>query len=380
MQTLNLRTVPSHYGEVRLTQTPLYGNGIALSPIEIKHTYFNHLSVDVSIALRSGLKFTLPSSATLGSHALLCRTAITITPKVKSDVERLLSVVGPGDPAELQCMREALTRQVQANFQHNVTFLLEYPVTYQTLREAGGSIYHHEHDCVISLERPDACPSHPYSEAGRRSRVIHESKIEHALDEFGISISIVDSSGQYGPRYMNLGGTVYRIPSKVDWGHKDGIYRTSNYPSTGNIPQEGLCVIHYTFEEGATELGLYRTYEEALHVGDLATAKKEKLAAIEFETVKSKAIIQELKALAEIEAAKASEENQRLEAEIKRLDALRSKIEHDAALERQRLKDYYESRAYARKDHSEVLKVLPSIIIGIGSILLAVKTFFPPKR
>ena len=117
-----------------------------------------------------------------------------------------------------------------------------------------------------------------------------------------------------------------------------------------------------------------------MHVGDLATAKKEKLAAIEFETVKSKAIIQELKALAEIEAAKASEENQRLEAEIKRLDALRSRIEHDAALERQRLKDYYESRAYARKDHSEVLKVLPSIIIGIGSILLAVKTFFPPKR
>jgi multidrug efflux pump subunit AcrA (membrane-fusion protein) len=156
--------------------------------------------------------------------------------------------------------------------------------------------------------------------------------------------------------------------------------------------------------EKAAELGFFNTVEEAMTLGkpDLVLESKRSEAVrmksdnelkklqFELEAMKSKQQINE-------ETHKATIEEMRITSE-KREEELRAttnkykaeldqkqrllEIEKEKALakltteqEHARIKMDYESRSLDRKDTSDVLKYLPSLILGVGAAVVAFSSF-----
>jgi len=63
-------------------------------------------------------------------------------------------------------------------------------------------------------------------------------------------------------------------------------------------------------------------------------------------------------------------------------DQARQHEEYQRKMERERaqMKDDYERKSHERKDHSESLKFLPTIIVGIGAIMVAIKTLLSSSQ
>lgn len=69
-------------------------------------------------------------------------------------------------------------------------------------------------------------------------------------------------------------------------------------------------------------------------------------------------------------------EVKRLQRESAESQAELERVRQKEELERQRIKDYYEDRAFSRKDNNEALKIIPSIVVGIGAVFMAIKSIF----
>ena len=74
--------------------------------------------------------------------------------------------------------------------------------------------------------------------------------------------------------------------------------------------------------------------------------------------------------LAASEREKIAADTLRREAEAKQL-----KLEEEAEKRRVEMKDLYEERSQRRKDSGESLKFLPNLIIGLGAVFLAIRSF-----
>lgn len=339
-------------------------------------TYINHLAVPLTVGWRSGLKFTLPPQPSMFNQNLIIRVEIRVSHSVKIDMQRTLSVVGEESTAELKALREALALQMKGPSYGDATFTLDYPLSLEDLQNYGGTVYYNELDCLISLLALDQAPPHPYSVAGRNQQLIETSALGQDGCGFGYSIDLVDSAGRYGDRYINIGGKIYRIPAVSDPTRRDGIYVISNAPVQGALGGDKPVVKHYPFEGADSTLGLYRTAEEAEQLGDASLARKLELAELEHQLIVNKRELLDAKHTHERELLDKDRELKQLQRQ-RELDALElQRVREREELERQRVKDLYEDRSYRRKDSSEALKFIPSIVVGIGAVLLALKAFF----
>lgn len=338
-------------------------------------SYLNNLPIPLIVEWRSGFKFTLPSRPNFASNRLIVRVEIDFAHSVKVDVNRLLSVVEETTTPELKAMRDAFRSDIRSTTFGGMVLTLDYALRLEDLESYGGSVYYHELDCLVSMLPYDQAPPHPYGVRGSNLRLIEASPAGKQCG-FGYSVDVVDNTGRYGDRYINIGGKIYRIDAVKDPTRRDGIYVVSNAPVQGELGLTGPVVKHYPFEGADTQLGLFRTAEEAEQLGDASLARKRELADLEHELNRNKTELQSAKHQHDLEMIR---KNQELE-EVKRsherdaseLERLRGKEE----LERQRIKDYYEDRSYQRKDNNEVLKFIPSIMVGIGALLMAVKGIF----
>jgi len=373
MNQLDFTSIPTHFGETRgAPARPLELNSI--KPIECKSTYINNLSVPVTIVWRSGFRFSLPPVPNLDSNRLIIRTTINIDQSVKNDVERVLSAVDENSTREMVAMRQAFIGQNQGNTYRGASIVLDYPMSLDELRNYGGSVYHNELDCVISLLPVDKAPLHPHSEAGKRSQTVVSSPVTHGGPSFAYAVEMVDNSGRYGPRYLNMNGQIYKITPKKDSSRRDGFFIVSNAPAQGDRADNAVTVTHYPFELGESDLGLYESYSEALNLGDTSLSRKEELASLEHNNRVMAAEMVRMRADHERTMLEKQAELKRLEMERDKRAAEYAQKEQEMAQERAEMKDRYEKRSYERKDNSEALKVLPSIIVGLGAILVAIKT------
>ena len=196
---------------------------------------------------------------------------------------------------------------------------------------------------------------------------------------FGYSVELVDNAGKYGDRFVNIGNRVYRISPRQDSTRKDGIYVVSNNPVTGKFDLTDVCLVYHTFEEAKEKVGLYNSCEEAYNLGDISLARKIELSNMEQSLAVMKNEMQMAKQKHDMEMLEKNRELKTLEMERERhaqiMAEAKERADIAASLERQRIKDYYEDKAYQRKDQSEMLKFIPAVVVAIGSILMAIKTF-----
>lgn len=353
------------------------------SPIMFRVSYINNLPSPVTVGLRSGLKFTLPPQPSFTCDKLLIRIVIDINhPTVRNDIQRLLSVVTNDGSPELKALREGLRLEVEQNHHGGATIVMDYPLSYDRLREMGGVVYYHEIDTIFSLSNVDSCPPHPFSEEGRNLQLIDTNACGNT-GAFGYSIEMIDNCGKYGERYISIAKKVYRITPTKDVTRRDGIYIVSNYPIEREWGTDEREVRHHSFENAEDELGIFRTAEEALTLGDIATARKQEILSLEHSLNLQKVEIQNLKQTHERELHQLEREKKLLEMDAEKhtrlVEELRQQSEHQLKMERERVKDYYESRSYERKDSNETLKFLPAIVVGLGAVFMALKPLLGGK-
>lgn len=362
--------IPPFFGPTEVAQDWSGGNSSTAAVLSWRVAYINNLSIPVVVRWRSGLKFTIPPDYKRYTNRFVVRVEITLLPTIKSDMVRLLSVLDPVLTAEHKALREALIGKIS---QAGGTIHLDYPLTAEQLKEMGGSLYYHELDTLISLERWDNVPEHPFSVLGRYEQLVQAQAQELSKPGFAYGVDLVDNTGRWGDRYMNIAGKVYKIPARKDLSRADGFYVVGNAPVQNELSPTPAQVRHYDVEGCEAALGIYKSAEEALNLGDMTLQRREQLAELEHQVVLGKAELQKTKASYELAVAGKDKEIKDLQAKAEqdKLELEKQKTREEQ--ERARIKDYYEGRSYDRKDSTELFKALPAFIIGIGAAVAAMK-------
>lgn len=377
---IELNRTPSLYGDVRPSRIALRNSRIGCSPIEYKLSYINNLCAPVTIGWRSGFKFSLPPEPSMTSRNLIIRVEIIVSRIVKNDIQRVLSAVDENSTSELKAMREAFNLQLQENTYGGANIVLDYPISMDILKEYGKTVYLNDLDCVISLESLENTPHHPYSVEGQKQRILENSNLITDQNSFGYSVEIIDNSGRYGDRYLNIGNKVFRVSPRKDTTKQDGVYVLSNNSVENEYSSNEMTVRHYPYSVAEDLVGLYRTADEAMSFGDISLTRKQTLLTLEHDLLLNKSELQKAKHSYETEALEKQREIELRKADreeySRNLEDMRKRSERDLELERLRLKDHYEKKSYERKEAAEIIKYVPAIITGaiaIFTVMMGIK-------
>lgn len=341
------------------------------SPIEFRHSFVNNTGVSITLYWRNGLQFELAPEPNPRNSTLVVRHHITVRPAGYKPMLNFLATINEQSSTELQQIREAFRSKLENNFHKGGEVVLDYSVSLRELEELGGAVYFSEIDSVIALSTVQEKIYHPYSEEGRLHDVALGAPAQKTDAGFAYFVTIIDNTGMVGPRFININRKVYQVKPKKDPRKRDGIYIVSSHSLSGTSTNGKIEKRHYPFGK-EEELGLWETYEQALEGGDPSAAVKRELAEKEENIKRLNLERQEADQRNAMELARVQQETREREAV---LEQERAKMEREKAeaefREKQRraeLSDYYERRSYERKDHSEGLKFLPTLLIGLGAV------------
>ncbi len=237
-------------------------------------TYINGLTHDVTLVDRNGLLITLENGVSANvetTNDLEVIVTYKFVNRVKIDIFNLLTEEYVSNKRELKILRDQLTQLTQSKARH-INVSIKYKISYDMLLRNSNSIYVDDLDMVFSVHTAaDKIPAHPYSEEGAVLRQQSNQK------EFNFRITINDPHSQFGERFINLGGVVYRVPVVNDPTIHPGVYFSGNVPVAnekyGNL-QRKQC---YTFEEAEKLDFFYITRAEAETFGDPQSIHKREM-------------------------------------------------------------------------------------------------------
>lgn len=389
--------VTTFFGNVRLSYD--YNAMVVPNNMEfltVRTTHQNRMSKPVTMQLRSGATFVFP--AVSGPHAIQSRNTgdreflvireCEIARNAYPQTYSFFSRVTENDSTELKLMAENFMTQYHTHGQTalQLRIVVIFAFTEDDLINHGGGFYHDELDVLFVMGDGMLPYPHPHSRAGREDRLLRGADEIVGENGFISMVEIIDSSGKYGDRYLNIFGKIVRIRKRKDNNKPDGIYIVSSKPTIGALTSESMVVTHYKFGEAEKALGLYKTYELAESYGDPTLSRKEAIAEMEHRIQVARnetEISKQLHASAKIEAERLLLERdsqiKNLEHErttiTKELDSLKERQDFLIDQQRARTKETFEERAAARKDSSEMLKYLPVVLAAIGTILMSIKAF-----
>ena len=366
--------------------------------IEKRITYHNRTHAPITVVERSGLKFVVKPAASYGhEQEFIIRVQYKFDNAVRNNTQLLLDRLHTLT-AQLQVFKEAFHCEANTDAYGGVRFTIEFPITHSALKGLGGSVFYKEIDTVISTADPENCPEHPESELGYMTQLVDLTNLESRVaDDFFLQIRIIDNDLSYGDRFININGQIFRVKSNIDKSKRNGVFINR---SPKEVPEEiGKILISETLThaEATDKLRLFRTFDEAYNVGDFEMAKKKELADMEQANLLEKKRLESRRAELqdrelEQERVKLDQEKVKLDQErikgdqerIKReneiekdnLAAQRAREDHQRAASKRQTDDYYDERSYQRKDSSETVKWLPTIIVGIGAVIVGFKTIF----
>lgn len=387
----NSKAAPHDITSVRASDV---GAAMVNTPLEVSTSYRNGTGVPVTVVLRTGLTALLPPQYERGSRNFTVTYRVTLAGEVNLDIFRLSNALTP----EAQLLKDALEYGHVKHRRGQKIAEITYDVTREEIQEKGGSLYLKNLDVVLSVLQGDLVPLHPYSEVGIRNRLVAENDSINNVGSFGYALQIVDNASVFGDRYININNQIYKVPVMRDPERPDGVYRVSSPSVKGDYALAPPESLYFRFDEvDAANLGLWRTYEEALTLGDVLAAKKQELESLALEIKREEAVLkrekqereaafearkhkyEELRLQADDERKRQEQsfkitENRMLERQTRLKDEI-SELEHKRQITSMHQKDHYELRAYERKDSSEYLKLIPTFIAGVDACFLAVKKF-----
>lgn len=367
---------------------------LALGPgsqLSIEKEFFNGFRKAVTMVDRTGMPLVIQPMNVRGLSKFMVRYTIKYRAGVNIDVERLSNATSEG----MRALRDAVLSGSVVQRMGQCFAQVDYGVDEDDVQRNGGSLYLVNLDLVVSTMVGGYVPHHPFSQDGVRNRLVADNETINTTGVVGYSLQIVDNEDIFGPRYININKEIYLVQPTKDPGRLSGVYRASTAPVTESGGVGKPRADYFAFPEAEALLGLFRSYEEAAVLGDIAAEKKRELDTLahdlkaqelhmkserlesekEFENwrrdLEQRRLVEESDRKAQehrwkLEESRINEAGARLKEEQTRVEHLRS----ISALER---KDHYEERSYVRKDASEFLKWVPAIATGLAAIFLAFK-------
>ena len=267
----------------------------------------------------------------VGVDRLTVYNSLSIQDQVKKDCLALSSVLRSNNPIYADFMA-AVKAASEYQYGGGVDFNYAYDIDLKVIRELGGSAYFPELDIVITIKDVAEPPPHPYSKikTAKDAMVPRENLQEGA---YVSSIMLVDNAGLIGKKWMKLyGKPVALMPVKMPR-LGDGVYFYTD-PEEGEVEGEVL----YITPDDFTNKGIFHSLED-------------------LEDRDRKAEVARLELLAATEKSKTKI------------------LENNIAREKSVRDDFYDTRSNGRKESSEVLKFIPTVIVGLGAMLMALKSF-----
>lgn len=381
--------MPLFVSPSKVIRNAIVGTGIVnVNEIGLERTitFRNGFTTPVILTERSGFAIEIPPlpPGHKSSSDFIVDVRYSFKTNVILDKTHLLDRVGEHASSELKALRQAIRETpLGANAIGNC-FSLTYSIESSQLNFRTNSIYVKELDITLSLTSPTGMRAiHPYSEEGL---IIQESQKTNAA--FRYDIEIVDPNKLYGDRYCNISNVIYKIQAHAMCNKAEGVYLTCTNPVNPINPDLELIVRHYPFDTADKELGLYRTADEARTYGDLLAERKrdyeltisenKKLLAdrdYEFSKLKNdheaamfnlKSNFEQIehKLKMELQASKAIQHQ--LELDAKYRDEWFDKVKFNRDMQQSDRKFEYDMRSINRKDFSEFLKWLPSVIAVVA--------------
>lgn len=367
---------------------------LALGPgaqLSIEKEFFNGFRKAVTMVDRTGMPLVIQPMNVRGLSKFVVRYTIKYRAGVNIDVERLSNATSEG----MRALRDAvLTGSVQQRMGQCLA-QVDYGVDEDDVQRNGGSLYLVNLDLVVSTMVGGYVPHHPFSQDGVRNRLVSENETINTAGVVGYSLQIVDNEDVFGSRFININKEIYLVQPAKDPGRLSGVYRASTSPVSESGGVGKPRADYFAFPEAEALLGMFKTYEEANLLGDIAAERKRELETLAHDLKAQESRMKkdrldreeefenwrrdlEQKRTAEESERKRQEhwwktEEARINEASARLKEEQTRVEHlrnIAALER---KDHYEERSYVRKDASEFLKWVPAIATGVAALFLAFK-------
>lgn len=337
---------------------------------ETRISYLNYSGEEVKVACRNGLKFSIKSNTAFGRKDFIIRVEMYMSETTKLEILNQVNNATDRDSDELKVMKQFIDQSTMNKELGQYEMILEYPVELDDIKRKGGVAYIEDCDVMLGVGVSTKVLTHPHSSEGR----IRDSFVEPLLTEgFSSDYVFVENSGKINKLFLRLGNKVFTLNAVKDNSREEGVYIRNS--------EESNIVTKVDLSDDLLNYGIYKTYLEAndLNKEVMDMKYKNELATIENE-LKGKNI--ELTRIrGELDKQKIEYDKNKIELEAKyqqelrQLDLEMKKNELLQAERKNSVKDYYEERSYQRKDSSEWMKMLPTVIVGIGSILLAFKTF-----
>lgn len=364
--------------------------------VEITTVYLNGLGYPVTVVLRDGVEFTIP---TLGGNPAKRQFTVQVryrfSKRVKVNAQRLLHAAEQGYEAAKVFMDGLRMAESMVNI-HGMEIVIRRSVDASTLESSNGSIYLADLDLVLRYVDDDVTVYHPEHPNGRA--IIARQRNNNPGFEFKLEIN--DPHHRFGDRYTVMRGVLIRIKTIQDPSRAEGVYAWMNGvadhdPMTGEYQ-------YYNFEEAEKALRLYDTAAKAKAHGEESEQRREESEQrrIELENEQHQQKLEVLRLEGEIRRmthdneveiskykqmkveldAKVTEELARIKRREAELDEAFNKRERerDLAFAEEKVrreirmmadKEYYERRSYDRKDSSEIVKWIPAAALGLGMIL-----------
>lgn len=294
--------------------------------------------------------------------------------------------VGISHPSntDLNSMKEYRNRN-----RHIEMTCIEYFVPIKDIKDAReGFVYIDEVDlCLGTRIRPEDI-IHPYSKEGMNKYLLVNGldTIRSTIKDNAVGILLVnvDNSPQKFVKsyFVNLGGSIIEVKPITDHNVDSGLYlfmKGFKKSENEDAIHEELYIPHDKVIDFKMEHipRIYRSYPEAVALGDLEELWKEKEREREAqrkeERDKREAERQEQIRQMEIEYKKQLNE---LEMDMKRKQQEYDDAKAELDRQKQETKNYYEERSYQRKDDSESMKfwmTAGSIALGIFAGVLLKK-------
>lgn len=345
----------------------------------VTRKYRNTLGYTVCIIDRNSIVVSLPPSVnSRGNSELIVEYRINVSDNVNLNWDTVLNEAS-SIPTIVALQTLAKTTGVKVSNMGS-EFIVEYTITHAEFAKNNFNVYYDDLDIVIVKTEHAHTTVHPYSIIGQD--LVTSKDVNPA--GFYYRIIINDPFGDFGERFINVNGSVFKVRRTVDKSVKSGVYVFSNDKcNEDSLYEIGRGDKYYTFDEADEKVSLYGTSHLAESLGDLhykreqlikgmESEAKHRLAELNIHKLDLETKLKNMEHRHKQEYMKLELENVRLKDELDREKMYRDqkqqreKYEYDSRSRED--KDHYERRSYERKDTAEFLKWLPTILTAIMAV------------
>jgi hypothetical protein len=229
----------------------------------------NQTGQDIAVITRNGLRFIIPRSRAKGydvfDKALYFSEGFEVCREGDVELSKVDKVPEKGaEPSGINLMKAYDHGQRKTDWRAMRGARQYHRLTLDALQEAGGTVYIHELDIVVTQYINVTSIYHPFSRDGLLDTMCRQNE-----DSVGAMFQcfIVDNHRYLSDRYINLLGRVHRVQKLYKPGHPEGFY--ARHPKSTSVGDGAIeyDIIHLPVEVAEKEYQLFKTPEDAQTLG-----------------------------------------------------------------------------------------------------------------